>query len=114
MEISQQIRSDGPLVSGVFRYTGKWICDLSHHFELCLGGVSFWGKDPSQGMSLIEMRPSYVRRGKRQEGDRKSPPPRGPGVRGVEQDVVYQCSLYMYSVASTITRRVGLSLTLSS
>ena len=35
-------------------------------------------------------------------------------VVGVEQDVIYQCSLYMYSVANTITRRVGLSLTLSS
>ena len=36
------------------------------------------------------------------------------GAQGVEQDVVYQCSLYMYSVANTITRRAGLSLTLSS
>ena len=32
----------------------------------------------------------------------------------VEQDVVYQCSLYMYNVANTITHRAGLSLTLSS
>ena len=31
----------------------------------------------------------------------------------VEQDVIYQCSLYMYSVANTITRHAGLSLTLS-
>ena len=31
----------------------------------------------------------------------------------VEQDVIYQCSLYMYSVANTIARRAGLSLTLS-
>ena len=34
-------------------------------------------------------------------------------VDTVEQDVIYQCSLYMYSVANTITRRAGLSLTLS-
>ena len=33
-------------------------------------------------------------------------------VAGVEQDVVYQCSLYIYSVANTIARRAGLSLTL--
>ena len=38
---------------------------------------------------------------------------RGRQVNLVEQDVVYQCSLYIYSVANTITRRAGLSLTLS-
>ena len=34
--------------------------------------------------------------------------------RFVEQDVIYQCSLYMYNMANTISRRAGLSLTLSS